>query len=126
MNLAFYEKDECRVAGDSQLGRELATNTHSVIVRKKQRSTNVQGNKAGVSEIKRDRLKAIPPFRGTMHENQALSFTEFLINRSPICVGEVEAIEVHDFGPCRNEVMHKLLLAVLACIDFRDRSQLRV
>src|SRR5690348_12841261 len=40
--------------------------------------------------------------------------------------GEVEAIEVHDLGPRGDEVLHKRLLRVVTCIDFRDRPELGV
>ena len=38
----------------------------------------------------------------------------------------VEAIEIHHLVPRRNEVLHKLLLRVAACVDFRKSAQLRV
>src|SRR5436190_12334100 len=42
----------------------------------------------------------------------------------PISSGEVEAIEVHHLGPCRDEVLHELLLRIVARIDFRERAEL--
>ena len=42
------------------------------------------------------------------------------------CFGQIEAIVVHHFRPCRNEVVHELLLRVRAPIDFGDRTQLGV
>ena len=35
----------------------------------------------------------------------------------------VEAVEVHDFGPCCHEVMHELFLCVAASVDFRDGAE---
>src|SRR5690349_4170466 len=40
--------------------------------------------------------------------------------------GNVEAVEVHHFGPRRHEVFHEFLLRVRAGIDFRQRPKLRV
>ncbi len=39
---------------------------------------------------------------------------------------EVEAVQIHHLVPRRHEVAHKLLLRVVAGIDFRDGSELRV
>jgi N6-L-threonylcarbamoyladenine synthase len=39
---------------------------------------------------------------------------------------KVEAIQVHDLAPGRNEVFHKRLLRVGACIDFRESPELGV
>src|SRR3974377_509931 len=41
-------------------------------------------------------------------------------------LGKVEAVEVHYFGPRRNEVLNELLLGVGTSIDFRYRAQLGV
>src|SRR5271166_3037578 len=40
--------------------------------------------------------------------------------------GKLEAIEVHQLGPRRHEVLHKFLLRIRARIDFREGAQLRV
>ena len=40
--------------------------------------------------------------------------------------GQVEAIEVHHLVPRGHEVVHELLLRVVAGIDFRQRAKLRV
>ena len=40
--------------------------------------------------------------------------------------GKVVAIKVHHLVPCSREVFHKRLFRVVACIDFRDCSELRV
>jgi len=39
---------------------------------------------------------------------------------------EIEAIGVHHLGPRGHEVLNELLLGVCACIDFRERAELRV
>ena len=39
---------------------------------------------------------------------------------------EIEAVGVHHLGPGRDEVLHELLLAIVACIDFGERAQLGV
>ena len=36
---------------------------------------------------------------------------------------EVEAVEVHDLVPCCHEVMHELLLCVVASVDFRNGAE---
>ena len=38
--------------------------------------------------------------------------------------GQVEAVEVHDLGPRRGEVLHELLLRVFASVDLGDGSEL--
>ena len=37
-------------------------------------------------------------------------------------LGKVEAVEVHYFGPRRNEVLNELLLGVGTSMDFRERA----
>src|SRR5215469_9229276 len=44
----------------------------------------------------------------------------------PVFSDEVEAVVIHHFGPRSHEVLHELLFCVPACIDFRERAQLRV
>lgn len=39
---------------------------------------------------------------------------------------EVETIEIHHFDPGRHKITHKRLLRVVAGVDFRDGSELRV
>src|SRR3954469_9075591 len=39
---------------------------------------------------------------------------------------DVEAIEVHHLDPRVDEVAHELLLRVGACVDFGDRTQMRI
>ena len=34
--------------------------------------------------------------------------------------GEIETVEVHDFGPRRHEVLHEFFLRITASIDLRD------
>ena len=46
--------------------------------------------------------------------------------RSKKVSGQIEAIEVHHLAPRRHEVFHKLLLRVVACIDFRNGTKLGV
>ena len=41
----------------------------------------------------------------------------------PVTSAEVEAVEVHDFGPCCHEVMHELFLCVVASVDFRNSAE---
>ena len=40
--------------------------------------------------------------------------------------GEIEAVKVHYLVPRRHEVMQKLLLRILACVDFRQGPELGV
>src|SRR6478672_13438184 len=40
--------------------------------------------------------------------------------------GEVEAVELHDLHPGRDEVVDELLVGVLAGVDLRERAQLGV
>lgn len=43
------------------------------------------------------------------------------------CVRDkVEAVKIHHLGPRRHKIAYKRLLRVVACIDFRDGSELRV
>src|SRR5208337_1046287 len=44
----------------------------------------------------------------------------------PPSSGKVVAIKVHHFVPRSHEVLHKRLLRVLTCVDFRDCPELRV
>lgn len=47
--------------------------------------------------------------------------------RSPAyCWVEVETIEIHDLGPGQSEIIHEFLLCIVAGIDFREGSKLRV
>ena len=39
---------------------------------------------------------------------------------------EVEPIEVHDLFPRGHEITDEFLLGVILCVDFRERSELRV
>jgi hypothetical protein len=39
---------------------------------------------------------------------------------------DIKAVQVHDLGPRRNEILHKLLLRICATIDLRDSTQLSV
>lgn len=32
-------------------------------------------------------------------------------------------VEVHDFGPCGDEIVHELLLCVVASVGFRDGAE---
>ena len=41
-------------------------------------------------------------------------------------LGKVEAIQVHHLVPCSHEILHKRLLRVVGCVDFRDCPELRV
>ena len=45
-----------------------------------------------------------------------------------LCIGidKVESIEVHDLVPRGHEVAHELLLRVVARVDLRERTELRV
>src|SRR3954462_12574931 len=40
--------------------------------------------------------------------------------------GEVEPVELHDLGPCGNEVADELLPRIAACVDLGERAHLRV
>ena len=44
----------------------------------------------------------------------------------PQTSGKIKAIKVHHLVPRRHKVTHELLLCVAACIDFRERAELRV
>ena len=39
---------------------------------------------------------------------------------------ELEAIKIHYLVPCGDEVMHELLLCIVASVDFRDGPELGV
>src|SRR5690349_9419266 len=41
-----------------------------------------------------------------------------------LSIRHVKAIQVHHLGPCRDEVLHKLLLGVRARIDFGESAKL--
>src|SRR5579871_2901297 len=43
-----------------------------------------------------------------------------------LAVDQVEPVGVHHLGPRRDEVLHELLLGVLAPIDFGESAKLRV
>src|SRR5262249_27552794 len=40
--------------------------------------------------------------------------------------GQVETVEVHDLGPCRDEIPHEFLSGIGAGIDFGQGAELRV
>src|SRR6266581_9371273 len=44
----------------------------------------------------------------------------------PRAMGKVEAVKIHHLGPRSHKVTHKRLMRVVARIDFRDGSELRV
>src|SRR5271170_6175069 len=49
-----------------------------------------------------------------------------VVRLSCLRLRDVEAIEVHHLVPRGHEVLHKRLLRVAACIDFRDSAKLGV
>ena len=44
----------------------------------------------------------------------------------PVQLRKIEAISIHDLGPCSSEVIDKLRASIARCVDIRDGSQDRV
>jgi len=58
--------------------------------------------------------------------DNSLAVEAALLGRRSSELPEIEAIKVHHLVPCGHKVTQKRLLPVAACIDFRERSKLRI
>src|SRR6202012_4000853 len=62
----------------------------------------------------------------TNHGSLARAGSRDLLPAAGTTSGEVETIKVHHLAPCRDEVLHELLLRVRAPVDFGEGTELRV
>ncbi len=63
--------------------------------------------------------------QGTSHPGEAMYAMQALYELAAGS-GQIEAIKVHHFGPCGNKVADEPRQSIIACIDFRQRTQLGV
>ena len=61
-----------------------------------------------------------PPSNSTVALTR-LHHTSLTIRMS---LDEIETVQVHDLGPCRDKVFHKLLLRVRERVNLRERPKL--
>ncbi|MGB7568434.1 MAG: hypothetical protein WBM07_11270 [Chitinivibrionales bacterium] len=68
-------------------------------------------------------------FRKRLYDSPSIGMedaSQLAAGSSLLCSRKVKAVRVHHLVPGRYEIPHELLLRVVTCIDFRERTELGI